>query len=112
MRDVLLECLTPCRLWLQRSHVNTEAKFLLLRHAFESMGCIRVQFTTDEINARSRAAIERLGAVQEGILRNERIMPSGRRRNSVVFSITDAEWPRVSESLARRLAAKGVAGVA
>ncbi|MBU6439654.1 MAG: GNAT family N-acetyltransferase [Betaproteobacteria bacterium] len=96
---------------LQRSHVNTEAKFLLLRHAFETMGCIRVQFTTDEINARSRAAIERLGAVQEGILRNERIMPSGRRRNSVVFSITDAEWPRVRESLLRRMAAHGVAGV-
>lgn len=87
----------------QRTHVNSEAKYLLLRHAFEIMQCVRVQFTTDEINHRSRAAIERLGAVQEGILRNERIMPDGRRRNSVCFSILDTEWPHVRDALRRRL---------
>ncbi|MGO0790047.1 GNAT family N-acetyltransferase [Herbaspirillum seropedicae] len=87
----------------QRTAINTESKYLLLRHAFETMGCVRVQFQTDELNERSRAAILRLGAVQEGILRNERIMPDGRRRNSVRFSITDEEWPNVKASLATKL---------
>lgn len=83
----------------QRSGVNTEAKFLLLRHAFEVLGCVRVQFTTDEINARSRAAILRIGARQEGIVRHERIMPDGRKRNSVRFSIIDDEWEEVKAGL-------------
>ena len=89
----------------QKSFVNTEAKYLMLRHAFEEMACVRVQFTTDEINAKSRAAILRLGAKQEGIVRHERIMPNGRKRNSVRFSIIDEEWPAVKEQLEARLRA-------
>jgi RimJ/RimL family protein N-acetyltransferase len=87
----------------QKSFVNTEAKHLMLRHAFEEMACVRVQFTTDEINAKSRAAILRLGAKQEGIVRHERIMPDGRKRNSVRFSIIDDEWPAVKEQLEARI---------
>jgi RimJ/RimL family protein N-acetyltransferase len=89
----------------QKTFVNTEAKYLMLRHAFEEMACVRVQFTTDEINAKSRAAILRLGAKQEGIVRHERIMPDGRKRNSVRFSIIDDEWPGVKEQLEARLRA-------
>lgn len=91
----------------QRSFANTEAKYLMLRHAFEVMQCVRVQLTTDEINQRSRAAILRLGAVQEGIVRHERIMPDGRKRNSVRFSIIDDEWPKVKQALLERLTAGG-----
>ena len=80
---------------VQRSGVNTEAKFLLLSYAFEVLNYVRVQFTTDELNEKSRAAILRIGAQQEGIIRNERIMPDGRKRNSVRFSIIDCEWPGV-----------------
>ncbi|MHA6576681.1 GNAT family N-acetyltransferase [Pseudomonas yamanorum] len=89
---------------VQKSGVNTEAKLLLLTHAFEVMECVRVQFTTDELNEKSRAAILRLGAVQEGIVRHERIMPDGRKRNSVRFSIIDPEWPQVKAGLLARLA--------
>jgi len=89
----------------QKSFVNTEAKYLMLCHAFEAMACVRVQFTTDEINAKSRAAILRLGAKQEGIVRHERIMPDGRKRNSVRFSIIDDEWPAVKEQLEARICA-------
>jgi RimJ/RimL family protein N-acetyltransferase len=87
----------------QKTFVNTEAKYLMLRHAFEDMACVRVQFTTDEINEKSRAAILRLGAKQEGIVRHERIMPDGRKRNSVRFSIIDDEWPEVKTQLEARL---------
>lgn len=90
------------RSW-QRTYANTEAKYLMLRHAFDVLGCVRVQFTTDELNAPSRAAILRLGARQEGIVRHERIMPDGRKRNSVRFSIIDDEWPEVKRALERRL---------
>ena len=83
----------------QRSFVNTEAKHLMLRHAFEEMRCVRVQFTTDVLNEKSRAAIVRLGAQQEGIVRHERIMPDGRKRDSVRFSIIDDEWPVVKARL-------------
>ena len=79
---------------VQRSGVNTEAKYLLLTHAFEVMRAVRVQFTTDELNEKSRAAILRIGAKQEGIVRNERIMPDGRVRNSVRFSIVDGDGRR------------------
>jgi len=89
---------------VQRSGVNTEAKFLLLRHAFEVVDCVRVQFTTDELNHKSRAAILRIGAKQEGIVRHERIMPDGRKRNSVRFSIIDAEWPEVRAGLEQKMA--------
>ncbi|MGY4532673.1 RimJ/RimL family protein N-acetyltransferase [Pseudomonas sp. TE3786] len=89
---------------VQRSGVNTEAKFLLLQQAFEVMDCVRVQFTTDELNEKSRAAILRIGATQEGIVRHERIMPDGRKRNSVRFSIIDSEWPMVKALLLEKMA--------
>lgn len=88
----------------QKSFANTEAKYLMLRHAFEVLDCVRVQFTTDENNQKSRHAILRLGAQQEGIVRHERIMPDGRKRNSVRFSIIDDEWPQVRLHLERKLA--------
>lgn len=88
----------------QRTRANTEAKWLLLGHAFDVLQCVRVQFTTDELNEKSRAAILRLGAKQEGIVRHERIMPDGRKRNSVRFSIIDDEWPEVRARLLARLA--------
>jgi RimJ/RimL family protein N-acetyltransferase len=91
------------RSW-QRSFANTEAKLLMLSQAFDVMGCVRVQLQTDERNAVSRAAILRLGAQQEGILRHERIMPDGFIRNSVRFSIIDDEWPGVKRRLQARLA--------
>ncbi|MFK3971829.1 GNAT family N-acetyltransferase [Pseudomonas sp. NPDC087358] len=89
---------------VQRSGLNTEMKYLLLCHAFEVMQCVRVQFTTDELNEKSRAAILRIGAKQEGIVRHERIMPDGRKRNSVRFSIIDDEWPQVKAMLVEKLA--------
>lgn len=87
----------------QRTGVNTECKTLMLRHAFEELQCIRVQFTTDVLNERSREAILRLGAVHEGTIRNERIMPNGRKRTSLRFSIIDDEWPAVRDRLKARL---------
>lgn len=92
---------------MQRSGLNTEMKFLLLRHAFEEMNCVRVQFTTDELNEKSRAAILRIGARQEGIVRHERIMPDGRKRNSVRFSIIDDEWPQVKAMLLEKMSRAG-----
>ncbi|ASW00431.1 GNAT family N-acetyltransferase [Paraburkholderia aromaticivorans] len=89
---------------VQRSAVNTEAKYLLLSHAIDVMQCVRVQFTTDELNDKSRAAILRIGARQEGVVRHERIMPDGRRRNSVRFSIIDDEWADVKAMLEAKLA--------
>ncbi|WP_321787977.1 GNAT family protein [Paraburkholderia sp. J94] len=91
---------------MQRSAANTEAKYLLLTYAFDTLNCVRVQFTTDELNEKSRAAILRIGAKQEGIVRHERIMPDGRKRNSVRFSIIDDEWPEVRANLEARLAAR------
>jgi len=76
-----------------------------LKYAFEIMKSVRVQFTTDELNERSRAAILRIGAKQEGIVRHERIMPDGRKRNSVRFSIIDTEWPDVKTALEGKMAA-------
>ena len=83
----------------QRTGVNTECKYLLLQYAFEMMGCIRVQFKADARNERSIRAIERLGAVREGILRNHMILQDGRIRDSVYFSILDKEWTRVKKML-------------
>ncbi|MDR3636031.1 MAG: GNAT family protein [Isosphaeraceae bacterium] len=88
----------------QRTGVNTECKYLLLRHAFEALGCIRVQLKTDQRNERSQRAIERLGAVREGVLRSHVIMPDGYRRASVMYSIIDEEWPGVRARLERFLA--------
>lgn len=83
----------------QRTPVNTEAKFLMLQHAFEAWGCIRVELKTDVLNERSRAAILRLGAKQEGILRHHMITDSGRLRNTMYFSIINDEWPEVKARL-------------
>jgi N-acetyltransferase len=83
----------------QRTGVNTECKYLLLCHAFETLGCIRVQFKTDARNERSIRGIERIGAKREGILRNHMLMPDGHKRDSVYFSIIDNEWPGVRERL-------------
>ncbi|WP_176299941.1 GNAT family N-acetyltransferase [Burkholderia vietnamiensis] len=88
----------------QRTRANTEAKWLLLAYAFDTLQCVRMQFTTDELNEKSRAAILRLGAKQEGIVRHERIMPDGRKRNSVRFSIIDDEWPAIRDRLKAKLA--------
>ena len=87
----------------QRTPVNTECKYLLLRHAFETLGCIRVQLKTDLRNERSQKAIERIGAVKEGILRNHMILPDGRYRHSVFYSILDTEWPTVKSRLEEML---------
>src|SRR6202040_580266 len=83
----------------QRSAVNTEAKYLLLRHAFETLGCMRVELKTDSLNERSRAAILRIGAREEGTFRNHMITASGRIRHTVYFSIIDSEWPTVKARL-------------
>lgn len=87
----------------QRTAINTEAKFLLLRHAFEALQCVRVEFVTDVLNEPSRAALLRIGARQEGILRKHMIMPGGRHRDSVCFSIIDTEWAGVRSGLLARL---------
>jgi len=87
----------------QQSFVNTEAKFLMLTHAFEVWKCIRVEFKTDATNLRSRNAIVRLGAVEEGTLRQHMITESGRFRDSVYFSILDKEWGPVKERLLDKL---------
>jgi RimJ/RimL family protein N-acetyltransferase len=87
----------------QRTAVNTEAKYLLLRHAFETLGCMRVELKTDSLNTRSREAILRIGAREEGIFRNHMITASGRIRHTVYFSIVDAEWPEVGSNLNRKL---------
>ncbi|PPK93537.1 RimJ/RimL family protein N-acetyltransferase [Kineococcus xinjiangensis] len=93
--------------WLARSAqgsaVNTEAKLLMLAHAFEAWGCIAVEFRTHWMNQQSRAAIARLGAKQDGILRSHKIMPDGTLRDTVVFSIIAAEWPTVRTHLQHRL---------
>ena len=87
----------------RRTAVNTEAKYLMLRHAFETLGCIRVELKTDSLNQRSRNAIRRIGATEEGTLRRHMITWSGRLRDSVYFSILDAEWPRVKHDLEQKL---------
>ena len=87
----------------QRTAVNTETKFLLLTHAFERLGCIRVELKTDALNQQSRRAILRIGAKEEGILRQHNVTPSGRLRDTVYFSIIDSEWPEVKKSLVQKL---------
>ena len=83
----------------QRTAVNTESKYLLLTHAFEVLKCIRVQIKTDSLNLRSQAAIERIGAVKEGVLRNHMILQDGRIRHSMFYSILDTEWGGVKKNL-------------
>ena len=87
----------------QRTPLNTEAKLLLMEHAFDYWNCVRVEFITDVLNEQSRTAILRIGAKQEGILRNHMIMPSGRIRDSVFFSVIAEEWPNVRAKLETRL---------
>jgi N-acetyltransferase len=86
-----------------RTPVNTECKYLLLQHCFETLGCMRVQLKADSRNERSIAAMERIGAVREGVLRKHRITYDGHIRHSVYFSILDDEWPAVKETLERKL---------
>lgn len=87
----------------RRTGVNTEAKLLLLRHAFETLGCIAVEFRTHFFNSRSRAAIERVGAKLDGVLRSHQLAADGSRRDTVVYSILDIEWPAVRNNLEFRL---------
>ena len=88
----------------RRTRVNTECKYLLLRHAFEALGAVRVQLKTDRRNERSQRAIERLGAVREGLLRKHMILENGYIRDSVMYSITDDEWSGVKANLEAKLA--------
>lgn len=87
----------------QGTLVNTECKYLLLKHAFETLECIRVWFKADARNLRSLHALERLGAVKEGVLRNHMILPDGHIRDSVVYSLLPEEWPQVKSKLEARL---------
>jgi RimJ/RimL family protein N-acetyltransferase len=92
--------------WLGRAaqgtHVNPQAKLLVLRHAFETLGCVRVQLKTDARNLQSQAAMLKLGCVREGLLRRHMILPDGFVRDTVMFSILDSEWPQVRARLEAR----------
>jgi RimJ/RimL family protein N-acetyltransferase len=88
----------------QRTAANTEAKFLMIRHAFETLKCVRVELKTDSLNQRSRNAILRLGAQEEGTLRQHMVTWSGRLRHTVYFSVLDSEWPAVKAGLEAKLA--------
>ncbi len=88
----------------QRTPVNTEAKYLMLRHAFETWGCLRVELKTDSLNERSRTSLTRLGAKEEGTFRNHIICQDGRVRHTIYFSITDEEWPKIKSELEIKLA--------
>ena len=87
----------------QRTGINTEAKLMLLTHAFEKLNCIAVEFRTNYMNQQSRAAIARLGAKQDGILRNHSLVPGVGYRDTVVFSIIDSEWPTIKRHLQFKL---------
>lgn len=87
----------------QRTAVNTEAKYLMLSHSFEILGCKRVEFKTDSLNERSRNAILRLGAIEEGTFRNHMTTSTGRMRHSVYYSIIDTEWPQIKAGLEGKL---------
>ncbi|MEX2282159.1 MAG: GNAT family protein [Gemmatimonadota bacterium] len=93
--------LTPA--W-QRSGANVEAKYLMLAHAFDVLGCIRVEFKTDVLNQQSRRALRGIGAVEEGVLRHHMVVWNGRLRDSVYFSILPGEWPAIRERLEEKLA--------
>ena len=90
------------RAW-QRTALNTEAKLMMLKHAFENLGCIRVELKTDALNQQSRAAIARLGAKEEGTFRKHIVTQRGRQRDTVFYSILDEEWPLVKSRLEARL---------
>lgn len=95
----------------RRTGINTECKYLLLRHAFETLRTVRVQFKTDSRNEISQRAITRLGAVKEGVLRNHMVLPDGYCRDSVYYSILDSEWPAVKNGLEARMVRPMLAGV-
>lgn len=88
---------------VQRTSINTECKYMLLQYAFEKLHMLRVQIKTDARNEKAQRAIERLGAVKEGVLRNERKLPNGYVRDAVVYSIISGEWPGVKEQLLEKL---------
>ena len=88
----------------RRTGVNTETKLVLLTHAFETLGCLAVEFRTHYLNGTSRAAIERLGAKLDGVLRSHQVLADGSRRDTAVYSILDIEWPAVRANLRHRLA--------
>ena len=90
----------------QRTPINTEAKYLMMRHAFETLGCNRVEWKTDALNTKSRNAILRLGAKQEGIFRHHVVTWTGRLRDSVYFSVIAPEWPDVKKNLESKLMGK------
>ena len=90
----------------QRSHVNTEAKHLMMRHAFETWGCVRVELKTNVLNRRSRDAMLRIGCVEEGVMRKHMISDSGVTRDTVYYSVTDDEWPAVKVRLEGMMAAR------
>ncbi|HEY7033627.1 MAG TPA: GNAT family N-acetyltransferase [Thermomicrobiales bacterium] len=94
----------------QRTAINTECKYLLLRHCFETLGAIRVQLKTHRLNFQSRRAIERIGAQFEGILRNHTIMPDGTYRDSAYYSVIENEWPAVKRHLALMMAGREEGG--
>jgi RimJ/RimL family protein N-acetyltransferase len=97
-------CITPD---FQRSYVNSEAKYLMLRHAFDVWECVRVELKTDVLNEKSREAMLRLGAVEEGILRRHILTHSGRFRDTIYYSSLDHEWPAVRARLEARLRSPG-----
>ncbi len=90
----------------QRTAINTEAKYLMMRHAFETLGCNRVELKTDMLNTKSRNAILRIGARQEGVLRSHMVTWSGRLRDTVYFSVIAPEWPEVKANLEAKMASK------
>lgn len=89
----------------QGTTINAEAKLLMLEYAFEELQCLRVEFKTDHLNQQSQRALEKIGAVREGILRSHMVVQGGRRRDSVYFSVLAEEWPSVREALRRRIGA-------
>ncbi len=91
----------------RRTGVNTETKLLMLGHAFDELGCLAVELRTHHLNRDSRAAIERLGAKLDGILRSHQVLPDGSRRDTVVYSILDIEWPAVRSNRRYRLYRNG-----
>jgi len=91
----------------RRSGVNSETKLLMLGHAFDELDCVAVEFRTHFFNSTSRAAIERLGAKLDGVLRSHKVLPDGSRRDTVVYSILDIEWPAVRNNLRYRLDRNG-----
>ena len=92
----------------QRTHINTEAKYLMFKHAFETLGCARVEFKANALNEKSRAAMERIGAKYEGTLRHHMIRDNGEWRDSVYYSVIESEWPEVKKRLEAMMGPAGV----